>query len=148
MEQLQEILQGVNGYMACAVIAFIALDVISGIAKGAAQGNISSKIMKRGFWHKSAFILALALAGLVDFVTNLGGNIGVNGLIFKSVATYLCTMETVSIVENITEINPELKGSKVLGLFGKHEKDEVQDFVNTQDKMDVPDVAEITEDEG
>ena len=121
MEQLQTILAGNNALLAIAVLAFIALDVITGISKGAAQGEISSQKMKRGFWHKSAFIFALALALLIDWVTQLGANIGVNGPIFKSACVYLCAMELVSIIENIVEINPEFKGAKVLRLFGHKE---------------------------
>ena len=126
MEQLQTILAGNNTILTIAVLAFIALDVITGISKGASQGEISSQKMKSGFWHKSAFIFALALALLIDWVTQLGANIGVNGPIFKSACAYLYAMELVSIIENIVEINPEFKGAKVLRLFGHKEPEEVE----------------------
>lgn len=96
---------------------FIALDVLTGIVKGAATSNLSSEKMKSGFWHKLGIIAALVVAGLLDAAAAAGLDLGFDTPIFEAACGYVVIMETLSILENITEINPELAGSKLLQLF-------------------------------
>ena len=74
--------------------------------------------MRQGLWHKSGIVLLMALAQAIDFSTSesvLQVELGVTVLPF--VASYVCVMETVSILENITELTPELRGSPIAAFF-------------------------------
>lgn len=110
---------------ACAVVlAAIALDFASGMAKGAATGSLDSKVMREGLYHKAAYVIVLAAAALIEYgegVLDLGYSVP----IVLPACAYVVITELVSVVENVGEINPAIKGSKLLGLFkGQGEKDE------------------------
>lgn len=105
---------------------FITLDVVSGLMKGAAQSNLSSKIMRQGFWHKGSLFLVIVLAAAIDTAISSGLNIGFNAPIFEGTCIYIIGMETVSILENVVEMNPELKDSKLFALFRKNNDKEVE----------------------
>lgn len=98
-------------------LVFILLDVMTGIAKGASQHNLSSEKMKSGFWHKLGIIAALVVAGLLDAAAATGLDLGFEVPVFEAVCTYVVLMELLSILENIAEINPELAGSHVFQLL-------------------------------
>lgn len=103
-------------------LIFIALDILTGLAKGAATsgqegGGLSSEKMKAGFWHKLGIISALVVAGLLDAAAGAGLDLGFQVPIFEAACGYVILMELLSILENISEINPELAGSKLLQLF-------------------------------
>ena len=98
-------------------LVFILLDVMTGIAKGASQHNLSSEKMKSGFWHKMGIIAALVVAGLLDAAAATGLDLGFEVPVFEGVCTYVVLMELLSILENIAEINPELAGSHVFQLL-------------------------------
>ena len=98
---------------------FILLDVLTGMAKGASQHNLSSEIMRRGFWHKLALVTALVVAALVDTMQYSGHDIGFSIPIFQAACGYVIAMELISICENLKAMNEELAGTKLMGLFGK-----------------------------
>lgn len=98
-------------------LVFILLDVMTGIAKGASQHNLSSEKMKQGFWHKLGIIAALIVAGMLDAAAATGLDLGFEVPVFEGVCTYVVLMELLSILENIAEINPELAGSHVFQLL-------------------------------
>lgn len=98
-------------------LAFILLDIITGICKGASQHNLRSDAMKAGFWHKLGIITALVVAGLVDAAAGAGLDLGFQVPIFEAACGYVVVMELLSILENISELNPELAGSRLLQLF-------------------------------
>lgn len=108
-------------------LIFIGLDILTGICKAASQHNIDSGKMRTGFWHKLAIIMALVVAGIADAALNAGMDIGINVPIFGAACCYVCIMELISILENISEINPELKGSKLFDLFSKNTDDNIDD---------------------
>lgn len=98
-------------------LAFILLDIVSGIAKGASKHDLRSDAMKQGFWHKLGIITALVVAGLLDAAAGAGLDLGFDAPVFEAACGYVVIMELLSILENIAEINPELAGSKLLQLF-------------------------------
>lgn len=106
-------------------LVFILLDVLTGIAKGASQHNLSSEKMKSGFWHKLGIIAALVVAGLLDAAAATGLDLGFEVPVFEAVCTYVVLMELLSILENISEINPELAGSKLLQLLSANGEDKL-----------------------
>lgn len=99
-------------------LAFILLDVLTGIAKGCASRTLSSQIMREGFWHKLALIIVLLIAALVDAAAGAGLDLGFQVPLFEGVCAYVIVMEALSILENACEINPELAGSRLIHMFG------------------------------
>lgn len=133
MNTLINITDNINYYAPLVAFFFITLDVTSGIMKGAAQHKLSSKIMRQGFWHKASLLLVIILAATIDATIATGFNItGFNMPILEGSCAYIVVMEIVSILENITEINPELKGTKLLSLFGHHSIKEAHDDSKTE----------------
>lgn len=104
-------------------LVFILLDILTGLAKGASQHDISSEKMKQGFWHKLAIIAALIVAGLLDAAAGAGLDLGFEVPVFEAACGYVVLMELFSILENISEINPELAGSRIFNLFASNKED-------------------------
>ena len=117
MDFLITITDGFNYYAAIFAFIFITLDVASGMMKGASQHALSSKVMRQGFWHKSALFLVIILSALVDSAMRSGLDIGFNAPIFEGACVYVCVMEIISILENVSVMNPELKSSKLFAMF-------------------------------
>ena len=104
--------------------AFVAFDVVSGLIKAAAAHALSSKKMREGFWHKVASCFAIlfsafcaSAAAVCEFIPD--GFMAA----YMLCCTYIISMETLSILENIGAVNPELPICKLLEIFGV-EKDE------------------------
>lgn len=106
-----------EGIIALVVLLFILLDFISGIVKGAVNANLSSTKMREGLMHKLGFILALLLGWLLEWSMPILGLPDVFGAIYIAVAAYIVLTELTSILENLGDINPELKSSKFMALF-------------------------------
>lgn len=109
-------------YIALAVMLFIILDFVTGIIKAACAKNLSSTVMRQGLMHKLAFILALLLGWLCEWTMPIIGLPDVFGAVYIAVGVYIVLTEIVSILENLGEINPELKTSKFLSIFGENEE--------------------------
>lgn len=91
------------------VSAFIALDVLTGIAKAFATTGFDSSVMREGFYHKIAELLAIVLAYAVDYgLPTLGVPVDVH--LSAVCCIYLSFMEVGSIIENLGKINPDLVG--------------------------------------
>ena len=98
----------------CVPIAvFIALDIITGLAKALKNDGLNSSVLRVGLWHKSAEILATVGAAAVEYYKPLLGLENIS--ILAVVATYICIMEIVSCIENICELNPKL--AKIFGPY-------------------------------
>lgn len=110
----------------CIVIApfviaciMIACDVLTGLLKGASQGELSSSTMRQGMFHKSAEIALLLISAVIgeikcfwsDFPINFEG-------VYVAVCVYIIIMELISSLENISVINPEMNLERLKGLFG------------------------------
>lgn len=108
----------------------ICLDYLTGIIKAAKDHDISSTRMREGLYHKSAFVLTMALAEIIEHgqsVIDLGFTVP----IVVPAGVYITLTETASIVENLAQINPELQGSRLLSLF-RSGKEETNGTENTQ----------------
>lgn len=112
-------------YEILAVIVFSGLDYVTGVVGAIMHGNLSSSKMREGLGHKFAYLVTFFLAWFIDFEMNhidLGFNVAITPL----VATGIVMIELSSIIENIGEINPELKASKLLQIFQSNRKDNKQ----------------------
>lgn len=86
---------------------FILFDVISGVMKAAYERNMSSSAMRKGLFNKLGEILALMLGKLVEYAS-LQYQLGFSIPLYTAIAAYLILMETLSILENISAMNPTM----------------------------------------
>lgn len=102
---------------AIVILGFIAVDIVTGLIKAAALGNYTSETMRKGLFHKVAELLAFIFGLLADLTFPI---IGVKLPLFvaRSIAVYICVMETGSIIENLGQINPDL-AKYLSGVFEK-----------------------------
>lgn len=101
---------------------FILFDIISGVLKAAYEGNLASTLMRKGLFNKLGEILALMLGKLVEYAS-LQYQLGFSIPLYTAIAAYLILMETLSILENISAMNPTM--GKFLSKFMKaHEWEE------------------------
>lgn len=95
---------------------FIGLDIVTGLIKATISKSLSSQIMREGLFHKLSFYLAYALALAIEF-GSISLDLGYDVPLAPAVTVYICFTEIISIVENLCEINPEIKNSKLADLF-------------------------------
>lgn len=114
----------VDWYAIVTALLFVCFDFLTGIIKAIVNKNVCSTTMRNGLFHKSAFALVIILAIMCEAaMTHL--DLGFSVPLVAPVCVYIVLTEIASILENITEINPELAGSKLFDLFEstKGEKD-------------------------
>lgn len=123
---MEQILTEGQAWAIWVTVAFIVLDVVSGIAKGAKQGQLSSSKMREGIWHKAGYVLIIALAVLIE-VGSKHIDLGFTVPLVVPACVYIILSEVMSIFENATVLNPEIGGSGLSKLFnvgkdgGSHE---------------------------
>lgn len=105
------------------VLAAIVLDFASGVANGAMNGRLDSKVMREGLYHKFAYVLVLAAAATLEYGSTFL-DLGYTVPIVMPACAYIVVTEVVSIIENVGEMNPNLKDSPLLGLFKSSKRDE------------------------
>ena len=116
----------IDWHILVAVMVFILLDVVTGINKAVMSKGLNSTVMRDGLFHKSAFLLAIALAYACEYGM-LYLDLGFSMPIVGAVCVYICLTETVSILENLGSINPELANSKFMKLFASNKGSEDED---------------------
>ena len=90
------------------VAVFILFDIITGVIKALYKDGLNSTALRKGLFHKLSEIVTVAGCGLLDYGTHYI-DFGFEVPILKPVATYICIMELVSIIENICEVNSPLR---------------------------------------
>lgn len=88
--------------------SFIAFDVMTGLLKALYCRNFNSSMMREGGFHKLSELLAMFAAYGMEFAAGYI-NIGFDFPAVGVVAVYLCIMEFISIAENLSEVNPQLR---------------------------------------
>lgn len=94
----------------------IVMDYATGLLKAVMQYDISSTKMREGLYHKAAFVAVMFLAEVIERVQQVI-DLGFSVPIVVPAAVYITVTEVSSIIENLGEINPEIKGSRLLSLF-------------------------------
>ena len=111
----------------CVTILLIGMDILTGTIAAGMNGTLSSKVARMGLMHKSAYMMCILLACILDnaqALVDLGLQINLQDM----ACYYICICETLSIVENIAKINPELRDTPLLKLFvGSHHEKLVDD---------------------
>lgn len=112
-------------WLSIAVLVFIVIDYIAGLIKAALKNNISSQKMREGLGHKATYIILLSVCYTIDAI-QLNTELNLPAKLFPLVSCGILLIELTSIIENICEINPELKQAKFMNVFevGNTEKEE------------------------
>lgn len=107
-----------------AVIFFVVVDYVTGIAKAILNNTLGSQKMRQGLWHKFAYIMLTLVAYFIDMI-NLHVDLGLPVSVFVCTVGGISLIELTSILENITAINPELADAPFMQILaqntnGKH----------------------------
>lgn len=89
------------------VVGFILFDIITGILEGLYEGKVNSTKLRKGLYHKATEILAVVGAWLLQHAI-VYVHLGVSLPLVEAVSAYICLMEAISILENLSAVNPEL----------------------------------------
>ena len=117
MEELANV--SIDAWPIIAVCILVALDIVSGLGKAYATGTLSSKAMRDGLMHKATYFVLIALFVAVE-VFQQHFEVLPDVPTTLAICVYVCATEFVSVLENLTQINPELKEWPVLSkLFAK-----------------------------
>lgn len=97
-------------------LVFHAMDFITGLVQGFKNKEIQSSKMRDGLFKKIGYLCCYALAYLIDYY---GGIVGIDlGIkVLPIIIGYAVLTECVSIIENISKINPDLLPEKLMSLF-------------------------------
>ena len=119
-------------------LIFNGFDLLTGVLGAIRNHDIQSSKLRDGVFKKVGFIICYTLALLLDvYGANVGINLGVK--ILPIIIAYVIFTECVSIIENISIINPDLLPAKLLELFHlTNKKEETHSDENQNDsKSDV-----------
>lgn len=97
-------------------LAFNAFDLLTGFIGALKNKDIESSKLRDGMFKKVGFIFCYILAFLLDTQGQyIGVSLGVQ--VLPVIVAYTCLTEAVSIIENVSKINPDLVPEKLLELF-------------------------------
>lgn len=97
-------------------LIFNGLDLLTGIISAIRVQELKSSRLRDGLFKKVGFILCYFLAWLMDNYGSIAGfKLPVD--ILPVIILYVCTTELVSILENITKINPDILPDKLMQMF-------------------------------
>lgn len=113
----------IDWHILIVVLVFIVLDVVTGMMKAFMKKELNSTVMRNGLFHKSAFLLAIAFSYACEYGM-MYLELGFTMPIVAAVCIYICLTETVSILENLGEMNPELANKKFMKLFASNKGSE------------------------
>lgn len=106
-------------WLSIAVLIFIIIDYITGVINAALKNNISSQKMREGLGHKATYIILLSVCYIIDTL-QLNTDLSLPAKIFPIVSCGILLIELTSIIENICEINPELRQANFMHIFEKN----------------------------
>ena len=104
-----------------AVIAFISTDYITGVVNAAMHSRLNSSKMREGLGHKFAYCALIFIAYIIDTI-QLNSSLNLPFELFPIVSLGIIAIELTSIIENVCEINPELRDAKFMDVFEKNNK--------------------------
>lgn len=90
-----------------AVLSFIGFDILTGFLKAFYKEGINSSILRKGLFHKLSEIISVIGAALFEYGCSYF-DIGFEIPMVSAVTTYICVMEFISIMENLSAVNPAL----------------------------------------
>lgn len=94
----------------------IVYDFVTGMLKAVKCKNVSSSIMREGLLHKTAYLLVIALAIILEAgMEHL--ELGIVVPLLVPVCGWIVLTEAASSLENIAVINPELKNNPIFSVL-------------------------------
>lgn len=119
-----------------AVVAFIVTDYITGVVNAAMHSRLNSSKMREGLGHKFAYFALIFVAYIIDTI-QLNSSLNLPFELFPIVSLGIIAIELTSIIENVCEINPELKEAKFMYVFEKNNKtNEKKEEKNDENNME------------
>lgn len=106
-------------WLSVAVLIFIIIDYITGLINAALKKSISSQKMREGLGHKATYIILLSVCYIIDTM-QINTSLNLPTKLFPIVSYGILLIELTSIIENICEINPELKQANFMYIFEKN----------------------------
>lgn len=103
-------------------LVFNAVDIITGVISALKNKDVQSAKLRDGLFKKVGFILCYFVAWLVDTQGELIG-FHIDVAILPVIIIYVCTTELVSILENISKINPDIMPDKLMDIFHLSDKE-------------------------
>ncbi len=94
----------------------IVMDYLTGLAKSVVNKDIDSTKMRDGLWHKATYVAVIVLAEIIEHGQE-AVDLGFTVPLIVPTCVYIVLTETASILENLSQINPELADSPVMQLF-------------------------------
>ena len=119
-------------WLSVAVLIFIIIDYMTGVINAALKKSISSRKMREGLGHKATYIILLSVCYTIDTI-QLNTELNLPTKLFPIVSCGILLIELTSIIENICEINPELKQANFMYIF---EKNNTETKENNEHNMD------------
>ena len=120
-------------WLSVAVLIFIIIDYITGVINAALKKNISSQKMREGLGHKATYIILLSVCYTIDAI-QLNTELNLPTKLFPIVSCGILLIELTSIIENICEINPELKQANFMYIFEKNNTETKENNENDMDR--------------
>lgn len=102
-----------------AVVVFVFIDYITGVVNAAMHSRLSSRKMREGLGHKFAYCVLIFVAYIIDAI-QLNSSLNLPFEMFPIVSIGIIAIELTSIIENVCEINPELRKAKFMDIFEKN----------------------------
>lgn len=119
-----------------AVVAFVFTDYITGVVNAAMHSRLNSSKMREGLGHKFTYCVLIFIAYIIDAI-QLNSSLNLPFELFPVVSLGIIAIELTSIIENVCEINPELRDAKFMDVFEKNNRtNEKKEKKNDENKMD------------
>ena len=120
-------------WLSAAVLIFIIIDYITGVINAALKKSISSRKMREGLGHKATYIILLSVCYIIDTM-QINTSLNLPTKLFPIVSYGILLIELTSIIENICEINPELKQANFMYIFEKNNTETKENNENDMDR--------------
>ena len=120
-------------WLSVAVLIFVIIDYITGVINAALKNSISSRKMREGLGHKATYIILLSVCYIIDAI-QLNTELNLPTKLFPIVSCGILLIELTSIIENICEINPELKQANFMYIFEKNNTETKENNENDMDR--------------
>lgn len=127
-------LPDVNEWLLVAGLVMIVLDIVLGLSQAVATHTVESSAMRKGLWHKVAYLGAWGVAWVFAFAMQFA-DLGFTVPTVDAVSVYVIAMEGVSCLENVSKLNPDLSGSALMRAFaGAKKAEEKEDEKKKEDE--------------
>lgn len=94
-----------------AVLAMMAIDIVTGFVQAVVNHCVSSTKIREGLLHKVSILLVIAAVTALEVAGEHVAGIGIDGMGTVAVCAVVILMEFVSVWENACKANPTLKDS-------------------------------------